>query len=147
MNILSKSGWAYNVKTNWLQAFFRVLLGIMLVYAGVSHLTFARQEFVAQVPQWVPLKTDLVVVLSGIVEITIGLSLIILYKWKVIAGLTAALFFILIFPGNVAQYLNGVNAFGLDTDQARLIRLFFQPLLVAWALWSTKAISAWKKRN
>lgn len=49
-----------------------------------------------------------------------------------------------IFPGNVAQYVEGTDAFGLDSDRARLVRLFFQPLLVAWALWSTGAWRYWR---
>jgi uncharacterized membrane protein len=61
-----------------------------------------------------------------------------------IAGTITALFFIAIFPGNISQWLTQTDAFGLNTDEARLIRLFFQPLLVIWALTSTGAI-AWLK--
>ena len=126
-------------KTSKVQKFGRILLGLMLVYTGVSHLTFARQEFQAQVPPWIPLKPDLVVFLSGFVEITLGLSLLALYRYKTYVGLTVALFFVAVFPGNIAQYTEHRAAFGLNTDTARLVRLFFQPLLVAWALWSTGA--------
>lgn len=118
-----------------------------MLFAGISHLTFSRQEFVAQVPNWVPLDTDLVVVLSGIVEIILGLSLILLYKWKPLTGWATAIFFVLIFPGNIAQYVNQVDAFGLDTDRARFIRLFFQPVLVLWAIWATGAYTAYKQRH
>ncbi len=130
------------VKTNRVQLILRILLGAALLFAGISHLTFARSEFLAQVPNWVPLNGDLVVILSGIAEITLGASLIFIGKYKVLVGLAVASFFVLIFPGNIAQYLNKVDAFGLDTDQARFIRLFFQPVLVAWALWSTGAWQA-----
>ena len=147
MKRIQKLQWSYGQKTSILRNVFRILLGAALLYAGISHLTFNRLEFVAQVPGWVPLSTDLVVILSGIVEISLGLSLIILPKWKALVGWATAIFFVLIFPGNIAQYLNQVDAFGLDTDQARLIRLFFQPLLVAWALWSTGAFRAWRNRN
>lgn len=139
--------WAYGTDTKWIQTICRVLLGTALLFAGISHLTFNRAEFVAQVPNWVPLSTDLVVVLSGIVEVILGLSLIALYKWKALVGWATALFFILIFPGNISQYVNEVDAFGLDTDQARLIRLFFQPVLVVWVLWSTGAFKAFMNRN
>lgn len=139
--------WIYGKDTNWVQTICRILLGAALLFAGISHLTFNRAEFVAQVPNWVPLSTDLVVVLSGIVEIALGLSLIFLYKWKALVGWATALFFVLIFPGNISQYVNEVNAFGLDTDKARLIRLFFQPVLVVWALWSTAAFKAFINRN
>jgi len=119
----------------------RTLLGAALTYAGITHLTTNRKEFLAQVPTWVPLDADVVVVASGVVEILLGLSLIILIKHQVKIGWITAAFFVAIFPGNISQYVNGIDAFGLDTDQARLTRLFFQPLLVIWALWCT---GAWK---
>ena len=115
----------------------RVALGAMLLFTGISHLTFARREFIAQVPKSLPLSDDMVVLASGVAELLIGASLIALPKHRVPAGLGTAAFFIAIFPGNIAQYLNGVDAFGLDTDGKRFARLFFQPLLVAWALHST----------
>ena len=123
--------------TSLLQNIFRILLGAFLAFAGFSHLTFNRAEFLAQVPQWVPLNPDLVVILSGIVEISMGLSLIFFLKQKRNLGILAAIFFVLVFPGNISQYINHVSAFGLNTDGLRLARLFFQPVLVVWALWST----------
>ncbi len=123
--------------TNLIQNIFRILLGAFLAFAGFSHLTFNRAEFLAQVPQWVPLNPDLVVILSGIVEISLGLSLIFFLKQKRNIGMLAAIFFVLVFPGNISQYINHVSAFGLNTDALRLARLFFQPVLVVWALWST----------
>ena len=119
----------------------RTLLGAALTYAGITHLTTNRKEFLAQVPTWVPLDADFVVVASGVVEILLGLSLIIFIKHQVKIGWITAAFFVAIFPGNISQYVNGIDAFGLDSDRARLIRLFFQPLLVIWALWCT---GAWK---
>lgn len=121
----------------------RILLGSFLFYAGTAHLTHARAEFQAQVPAWSPLDADLVVIASGIVEILLG-TLLLLPRNEARMGWITAAFFVAIFPGNVWQYLDGVDGFGLDTDRARLIRLFFQPVLVAWALWST---GAWKARS
>lgn len=115
--------------------------------AGTSHLTWARTEFQAQVPHWVPLPIDLVVILSGIVEILLGLSLIFLARQRVLVGWVVATFFVLVFPGNIAQYLNHADGFGLDTDLARGMRLLFQPVLVAWALWSTGAWAAWRHKG
>ena len=115
-------------------------LGAFLTSAGISHLGSNRTEFLAQVPTWLPLNADFVVVASGIVEITLGISLItttfVLKGYRKQVGIVVAIFFILIFPGNINQYVNNIDAFGLDTDQKRLIRLFFQPLLVIWALWA-----------
>jgi len=129
------------------QNIFRLLLGAALLYAGISHLTFARTEFMAQVPSWLPLDGDLVVVLSGIVEILLGVSLIVLRRYRALVGWVAAIFFVVIFPGNISQYVNGIDAFGLNTDTARFVRLLFQPLLVLWALWSTGAWQAWRSRH
>lgn len=120
---------------------FRILLGGFLVFAGVGHLSFARYEFQAQVPTWVPMNVDLVVLLSGVAEILIGLALIFVKeKWRVHVGWIIALFFVAVFPGNLAQYTHHRDAFGLNTDTARLVRLFFQPVLIFWVLWSTNAI-------
>jgi len=119
-----------------IKAIARILLGAALTSAGISHLGSARAEFQAQVPTWLPLDADFVVVASGIVEIILGLWLITGFK-KYVAGLAAGAFFIAIFPGNISQWLTATDAFGLNTDSARLTRLFFQPLLVLWALWST----------
>lgn len=117
----------------------RLLLGAALIFAGIGHFTFSRETFQAQVPTWLPLDPDFVVLASGVVEITLGLALTSLGRHQALVGLATALFFIAIFPGNVSQYLTQTDAFGLNTDEARLIRLFFQPLLVLWALWSTGA--------
>jgi uncharacterized membrane protein len=121
----------------------QVVLGSFLLYAGISHLTFNRTEFLAQVPSWIPMEADLVVLLSGYVEIALGASLILLYKFKEYVGWVVALFFIAIFPGNIHQYINHIDSFGLNSDTARAARLVFQPVLVIWALWAT---NAWAER-
>lgn len=114
----------------------RSALGLMLMTAGTSHLTFAREPFKAQVPPWVPLDPDVVVLQSGVVEISLGAALVFLPRHKKMLGRIAGLFFAAVFPGNIAQYRHHRNAFGLNTDRKRFARLFFQPVLVAWALWS-----------
>ena len=115
----------------------QAMLGIARTYAGSLHLTSSRQEFQAQVPTWLPLDPDFVVIASGIVEIILGLSLLILWRYRIQVGIIVAIFFVLIVAGNINQYVNQIDAFGLNSDRERLIRLFFQPLLVLWALWST----------
>lgn len=117
------------------QTIGRVLLGSAMVGAGVLHLTTQRQEFQAQVPGWFPLDEDLTVIGSGIVEITLGSAFVALPQHRRTIGALLAAFFVAIFPGNIGQYVEGTDAFGLDTDRARLIRLFFQPVLVLVALW------------
>ena len=123
-----------------LRAVSQVALGVVLVSAGVSHLTVSRIEFQAQVPTWLPLDPDFVVISSGIVEILLGLALITLWPLRKRVGLVTALFFVAIFPGNINQLVNGIDAFGLNSDSARATRLLFQPVLVLWALWSTGAL-------
>ncbi len=135
------------IRTSAFQNILRIILGIMMISTGIAHLTFSRIEFQAQVPNWVPLSKDLVVILSGIVEIVLGLAMLFFKKQKVWVGISLAIFFVLIFPGNIAQYVNEVDAFHLNTDTARLIRLFFQPVLIIWALWCTGALKALTKRE
>jgi uncharacterized membrane protein len=125
----------------------RWALGGALVLAGTGHLTVQREEFRAQVPDWFPADEDAVVVVSGVVEIVLGAALIFAGRRRApLVGLVAAGFFIVIFPGNIAQWVEGEDAFGLDTDTKRFARLFFQPVLVAWALWSTGAWT-WLRRR
>jgi uncharacterized membrane protein len=124
----------------------QMVLGCALAYAGVGHLTTSRQEFQAQVPTVLKDYADFVVLASGVVEIALGVGLIALWKYRVQLGWLVAAFFVAIFWGNISQYVNGVDAFGLNSDRARLVRLFFQPLLVIWALGSTGAWRAWRSR-
>ena len=125
----------------------RMLLAAFLIFAGISHLTFARVDFRAQVPVWLPLEVDFVVLASGVIEILLGLALVSASKHLPKVGLVVALFFVVIFAGNINQYVQGIDAFGLNTDEARLIRLFFQPLLVVWALWSSNALKTFAKTS
>lgn len=135
------------IQTSKLQHFFRILLGAFMIVAAIGHLTYQRSEFQAQVPDWVPLSKDLVVILSGVVELGLGLGMIFWKRERIRVGIALAIFYVLIFPGNIAQYINHTNAFGLDTDKARLVRLFFQPVLIMWALWSTGALKYFFKRR
>ena len=129
-----------------IKTIFCILLGLFLFLAGIAHLILPA-EFLAQVPNWLPLNGYLVVVLSGIVEIALGAALVFLPKYRVIVGWIVAAFLVAIFPGNISQYTNQIDAFGLETDTARFIRLFFQPVFIAWALWATGAWAAWRDKK
>lgn len=133
-------------QTTLIQNIFRILLALAMIYAGFSHLTFNRIDFQAQVPDWIPFfSKDMVVILSGIVEIALGLGLAFWKSKRIHFGWALAIFYVLIFPGNISQYLEGRDAFGaLNSDKARLVRLFFQPVLIAWALWSSGAWQNWR---
>ena len=124
----------------------QMALGLALAFAGVGHLTTSREAFQAQVPSVFAEYADFVVLASGVVEIALGVGLIAVWKYRVQIGWLVAAFFVAVFWGNISQYVNGVDAFGLDTDTKRLVRLFFQPLLVAWASWSTGAWSSWRRK-
>ena len=130
-----------------LRKVLQIVLGAALAYAGFTHLTSNRAEFQAQVPTILASQADFVVIASGVVEILLGISLIFLFKYRTQIGWIVAAFFVAIFPGNISQYLNGTDAFGLNTDQARATRLLFQPLLVIWALWSTTAWRTYRARK
>ncbi|MBT2556420.1 hypothetical protein J7E24_01340 [Hymenobacter sp. ISL-91] len=133
--------------TTTLQNVARGLLGTFMVVAGTGHLTFQRQAFQAQVPDFVPLDKDTTVLASGMVEIGMGLGLLLLKgRNRVRMGLGLGLFYAAVFPGNIHQYTHHLSAFGLDTDAKRLGRLFFQPVLIGWALWSTGALKVLMER-
>ncbi len=119
----------------------RLVLGGALIIAGIGHLTFARIDFQAQVPDWVGIDKNAVVILSGLVEIALGSALIVVRRRRSLLGLAAGLFFIAVFPGNISQFIDGHDAFGLNSNSDRRNRLFFQPVLVAWAWWSTNAVA------
>ena len=132
-----------SIKTTIVQNIFRILLGAFMLYAGIGHLTFLREAFQAQVPTWITTDEgfmDFIILSSGIVEIAFGALIVRGGKLKVETGIALAIFYILVFPGNINQYVNQIDSFGLDTDSKRLIRLFFQPVLILWALWSTGAL-------
>jgi uncharacterized membrane protein len=126
--------------------FARFLLGLFLLIASFGHF-FSADEFLAQVPPWMP-APEFVVLASGVVELVLGASLIFAPgRWIPTIGAITAIFFLAIFPGNLWQYFEGRDAFGLDSDSARLTRLLFQPLLILWALWSTRAFATWRSRR
>jgi len=127
------------MKDETLKTGARILLGGALIFAGISHLSFARRDFRAQVPDWVPLKKDDTVIYSGIAEIALGGALVLApKKQRAMVGNIAGLFFTAVFPGNIAQFTQHRSAFGLDTDRKRFVRLLFQPVLVYWAWKSTR---------
>ena len=135
-----------NNKTTTAQTVGRTLLGLFLMLAGIGHLTFQRVEFTAQVPPWLPFSPDFVVLASGVVEILLGASLLFLSKQRTTVGWVVAIFFVLVFPGNIAQLMEHRDAFGLDSDTKRWLRLPMQPVLIFLALWSTGAWSKWRNK-
>ena len=120
----------------------RWALAGLLAVAGASHLTWGRRGYRIVVPDWATrlttLDKDAIVVASGAVELVLAGALVALPNERKTVGWLVAAFFVAVFPGNVEQYVKHRDGFGLDTDTKRLVRLFFQPALVAWAIWSTR---------
>jgi uncharacterized membrane protein len=129
-----------------IKRFPQVVLGLALIFTGVSHLTTRRLEFQAQVPNQLKEVANFVVLASGFVEIALGVGLVVLWRYREAIGWLTAIFFVAIFWGNISQFVNGTDAFGLDTDMQRFVRLLFQPVLVMWALLSTGAWGSWRKK-
>ncbi|SHK47354.1 Uncharacterized membrane protein [Chishuiella changwenlii] len=146
-NLIKIKRMATTKKLKSIKDTLRIVLGVFMIIAAIGHFTFGREAFQAQVPNWIPLDKDLIVILSGVVEILLGISMIFLTQYKAKVGIVLAIFYVLVFPGNIAQYINGTSAFGLETDTLRFIRLFFQPVLILWALWSTDAFSYLKEKK
>ncbi len=134
------------IKTTPTQNIARIILGSFMILAAFGHFWFKRVEFQAQVPDFVPLSKDFVVLASGVVELLFGLAMVFLTRYKVYVGIVLGIFYVLVFPGNVHQYTQHIDAFSLNSDTSRLIRLFFQPVLILWALWSTGAIKALRNK-
>lgn len=128
----------YRGPVSTLRTLARLLLGAFLVLAGIAHFT-ATDAFLGQVPPWFPARV-LVVQASGVIEICLGVAVLLIpARQRTWVGLATAALFVVVFPGNVSQLVTGSDSFGLDTTAARVTRLFFQPLLIAWALWCTGA--------
>jgi len=114
-----------------LRALLRYALAAFLALAGVLH--FVRpDEFLAQVPAWLPAPAAIVAV-SGALELALAVALVALPRRRAQVALAVAVFFLLVLPGNVAQWWEGTDAFGLDSDGERLTRLLLHPLLWLWA--------------
>lgn len=123
----------------------RWALALGLALAGINHFTNV-DAFRAQVPPWLP-GPEAVIAISGVVELALAVALVALPRWRPYVGWVVAAFFVIVFPGNISQFITGTDAFGLDSNLARGVRLLFQPVLVLWALWCTSAWRTWRARN
>lgn len=121
----------------------RYLLAAFMAVAGVGHFV-AADSFRAQVPPWMPWPEG-VIAISGVIELVFAVALVVGWRLPLVGWLLAG-FFVVVFPGNISQFVTGTPAFGLDTDLARGVRLLFQPVLVVWALWCTGAWRAWRDK-
>lgn len=134
-----------SIRTGIVANIFRIFLGFFLIFAGYMHTTAASSEYALIIPSFLSNYADSIVLVSGIIEIILGLALIFLVKYTAFTGWMVAIFLVLIFPANIYQYINEINAFGMNDDNARLSRLFVQPIFILWALISTGALRAYKR--
>lgn len=122
----------------------RLVLAAFFAVAGVGHFV-ATDAFRAQVPPWLP-APEWVIWVSGVVELAIALALAFAPRaWRPLVGWLVAGFLVVVFPGNISQFVTGADAFGLNSDLARGIRLVMQPALIVVVLWSTGAVAAWRR--
>ena len=101
----------------------------------------STRGFRVVVPDWATKATrldkDAIVIASGAAEVALAVGLLALPKERRRMGFATAAFFVAVFPGNVHQWRTRRSTPGLDTEARRFGRLFLQPLLVLWAVWST----------
>lgn len=119
----------------WTRTGLRLALAAFLGVAGIGHFV-ATETFFAQVPDGLP-NPEAIVLVSGVVELALALALVALPGRRVEVGRAVALLFVVVFPGNVAQAVGGIDAFGLDTPTSRWVRVALHPLLLVWAFAAT----------
>lgn len=131
------------------RAVARWILALALGAIGVGHFLSTR-GFRVVVPDWATrltrLDKDTIVIASGAAEVALAAGLLALPKERRRIGWATAAFFVAVMPGNIHQWRTRRSTPGLDTDARRFGRLFMQPLLVLWALWSTSG-EAPRRRN
>ncbi len=103
--------------------------------SGYGHLFLASDEIELLVPTWSPLSPKAMVIVTGYIEIIIGLAFIFIRRKVHLIGWILVVFLILVFPGNLYQYNNDIDALGLNTSGKRLARLFLQPIIILWVLY------------
>ena len=119
-----------------LRAFGRAAIAAILLVAGFGHFN-SVDSFRAQVPPFLP-NPELIIYVSGVVELLLATALLLARQHRATVGLVAAAFFVVVFPGNISQFVTHTDAFGLNTDVARFVRLLFQPVLIWLSIWSTR---------
>lgn len=128
-----------------IRAVARWVLAAALGAIGILHFSGTR-GFRVVVPEWATrisrLDKDAIVIASGAAEVALAAGLVLLPGERRRIGIATAAFFVAVLPGNVHQWRTRRSTPGLDTDARRFGRLFFQPVLVAWALWATGGTAA-----
>ena len=116
----------------------RIVLAVFFIGAGGNH--FLKTGFyLRMMPPYLPLHLESVQ-LSGIAEVVLGVLLLIpatsvIAAWGLIALLVA------VFPANLQMALHP-ETFPEFSPTALWLRLPLQPLMMAWAFWNTRPVSA-----
>lgn len=113
----------------------RLVLGVLMVFVGVLHFT-KTDFFIAIMPPYLPLHRELVL-LSGAIEIALGIALLI-PRTAQLAGLGCIALYIAVFPANIHMAMHP-ELFPDISPTALYIRLPIQGVLIAWAWWCTRA--------
>ena len=112
-----------------IQSFFRYLLGLLFVAAGVNHF-WHTAFYVSMMPPYLP-EHLLLVYLSGAIEISLGV-LLLFHRWKRPAGWGLIALSVAVFPANVHMALHPA-LFPEFTPTGLWLRLPLQGIVVAWA--------------
>lgn len=116
----------------------RLAMAIALVFVGTDHW-LNPGRYLPMMPAWVPFHFE-VVLLTGAAEVAGALGLM-LPRFRRLAGLMLAIYFVAVFPANIHNALNGLAVEGLPQAQWYYwIRLLFQPLAIWWALYSAELV-------
>ena len=118
-----------------LRAAARWGLGMAMVVAGVGHLV-EPAPFEQHLPSWVPGAGTLVAA-TGLVEIALGVALAVARSRRHLVGQATAVYLVAVFPANVYVAIAGIDVDGQPGGVYPWLRLPFQALFIAWALWST----------
>jgi len=114
----------------------RVGLAVGMAFAGIAHLAMPT-PFLQHLPPWTP-AAEAIIFVTGSIEIGLGAALLWRQPWRQRAGLALAAYLVAVFPGNVYVAVAEVDVDGQPGGWYPWLRLPFQALFIAWALWSTR---------
>ena len=117
------------------QASARDALSLILVFTGVSHFTFMKEDFVRMMPPSIPWPRALVY-FTGICEIAGAVGLL-LPELRRLAAYALVAFFLAVLPANIHAALAGVTLRGKPA-MSLWLRIPMQILFIAIAFWSAR---------
>lgn len=110
-------------------------LSVMLIFTGVSHFTFMKEDFVRMIPPFIPWPGAMVY-FTGVCEIAGAVGLF-LPGFRRAAAFALIVFFLAVLPANIHAARAGVTLRGKPATSLWL-RIPMQVLFIAIAFWSTR---------